>query len=188
MEIIDLSLDEINDLCFNVMIEGTATGPVLVRLLCELDDISYIFNGIYTEKNEVKVIIPAMKKNGFISENKAYKSRLEVMVENRIFIPLEFSVQFKEKLKVFAEVITNKQTDSITETKNSLVTNNETKTVITKQKPIAITASISKAVQNDDVKIANIVENKTKPENSKSEIVRQKQNKIFKTLAEKLKK
>lgn len=104
METIEVKLDEPNELYFNVHVEGSSVGIVNVRLLCEGEDVSTIFAGKYLENGEVKVMIPEMKKNSLFKENKDYVAKLEVMIENRYFIPLQFGLRFKESVKVFAEV------------------------------------------------------------------------------------
>lgn len=106
METIEIKLDETNELFFAVKLEGTVSAPVSVRLMCEADDFSAAFAGTYTEDGEVKVTIPEMKRNASFKENKDYVAQLEVMVENRLFVPLKFGLKFKETLKVFAEVVT----------------------------------------------------------------------------------
>lgn len=116
METIEIKLDEDNEVFFNVQVEGTSTGAVNVRMVCESDDFSAVFPGSYTGDGEVKVVVPEMKKNGSFRENKDYLAHLEVMVENRYFIPLKFGVKFKESLKVFAEV-SQKTTPPVTESR-----------------------------------------------------------------------
>lgn len=106
MEAIEVKLDETNEIYFNVQVEGTSAGSVTVRLVCESDDFSAVFPGHYTPDGEVKVVLPELKKNGSFKENKDYAAQLEVMVENRFFIPLKFGMRFKESVKVFAEVST----------------------------------------------------------------------------------
>lgn len=115
MEAIEIKLDETNELFFNVQVEGTTSGAVSIRLVCEADDFSAVFPGSYTDEGEVKVVIPEMKKNASFQENKDYEAKLEVMVENRFFIPLKFDLRFKESLKVFAEV--SSRTATVVETK-----------------------------------------------------------------------
>jgi hypothetical protein len=101
---IELKLDENNQLFFKVQIEGTSTGPVTVRLVCEADTLDYTFRGEYTSAGEVVVDVPALGSTKMIKEGKSYPAKLEVMIENRYFVPLKFDVIFKESLKVFAEV------------------------------------------------------------------------------------
>lgn len=104
MEMIEVKLDEANELYFNVKVEGTSAAPVSVRLVCEADDFSAVFVGSYTPDGEIKVVIPEMKRNASFKEDKDYSAQLEVMVENRFFVPLKFGLKFKETFKVFAEV------------------------------------------------------------------------------------
>ncbi len=115
MEAIEIKLDESNELFFNVQVEGSTPGAVTVRLVCEADDFSAVFPGAYTDDGEVRVVIPELKKNASFKEGKDYEAKLEVMVENRYFIPLKFDMKFKESIKVFAEVST--KTSSVVESK-----------------------------------------------------------------------
>ncbi len=115
MEAIEVKLDEQNELFFNVQVEGSSPGAVTVRLVCESEDFSAVFPGSYTDEGEVRVVIPELKKNASFKEGKDYEAKLEVMVENRFFIPLKFDMTFKESVKVFAEVST--KTSSLIESK-----------------------------------------------------------------------
>lgn len=102
-ETIDLDLEESNDLTFKIKLEGTATSPAKVRLVCEGNDFSYMFNGYGTGEPEVvQFTLPQM--NNKIQEG-TYSARIEVLVENRYFAPLQFQINFKKTLSVVAEAI-----------------------------------------------------------------------------------
>lgn len=101
-ETITLDVEESNELAFKIKIEG-ANSPAKVRLVCESPEISYMFSGRGThEDGVVQFIIPQMK--GKIQEG-LYSARVEVLVENRYFSPVQFQMNFKKTMKVFAEAI-----------------------------------------------------------------------------------
>jgi hypothetical protein len=163
MEAIEIKLDEQNELFFNVQVEGSSPGAVTVRLVCESEDFSAVFPGSYTDEGEVRVVIPELKKNASFKEGKDYEAKLEVMVENRYFIPLKFDMTFKESVKVFAEV----------STKTSSLVENRTK----KQD------SVVEVKKTEPVVSAKIV---NRP--SLKETVAKRQSEIFKRLSDQTKK
>lgn len=100
-EAIELDLDEDNELDFKVQIEGANNVPVKIRLVCENDAVSYMFNCVQTNTIDVvKFLIPAMKNK---LEEGLYKSRIEVMLENKYFTPVQFDIKFKQPVKIVAE-------------------------------------------------------------------------------------
>ena len=100
---IPLKLDENNTLEFSVDITGDEPieGSPVIRFVCESKDVSYVFEGKYTGGNDVKVEVPPMK--GKLKEG-TYSSKLEVILEDRYFVPLELDVEFKVSRKVVAEI------------------------------------------------------------------------------------
>lgn len=163
MEVIEIKLDESNELFFNVQVEGSTPGAVTIRLVCESDDFSAVFPGSYTDDGEVRVVIPELKKNASFKEGKDYEAKLEVMIENRYFIPLKFDMKFKESIKVFAEVST--RTASVVESKAK------------KQE------SVVEVKKNEPVVSARII---ARP--SLKETVTKRQSEIFKRLSDQNKK
>ena len=118
-ETITLDMDEANELAFKVKIEG-ATGPAKVRLVCEANEIAYMFDG-YKGPGEdvVEFTVPKMKDK--IQEG-TYDARVEVLIENRYFSPVQFRVNFKKAVQVFAESIRpNKPANVIPEVKVSAI-------------------------------------------------------------------
>lgn len=102
-ETIELDLEESNDLTFKIKMEGTAMAPAKVRLVCENEDFAYMFNGYGTGEDEVvQFTLPRMDKK--ITEG-TYNARVEVLVDNRYFAPLQFQINFKKTLSVVAEAI-----------------------------------------------------------------------------------
>jgi hypothetical protein len=102
MKPIDLMLDNDNELRFKVSIEGTRPGTSVCRLMLEGPEMSYSFKGQQTPDNEVVVNIPSMK--GIIKEG-VYDVHLEVVVDDRIFIPLEMKTNFEKSVSVTAEAV-----------------------------------------------------------------------------------
>lgn len=102
-ETIDLDIEESNDLTFKIRLEGTASAPAKVRLVCEGKDMSYMFNGYGTGEDEV-VQFTLPKMDSRLVEG-MYTSRVEVVVDNKIFVPLNFYLNFKKSLNVVAEAI-----------------------------------------------------------------------------------
>jgi len=99
---IDLMLDNDNELRFKVNIEGTRPGNSVCRLMLEGHDIQYGFKGFQTSDGEISITIPPLK--GFIKEG-VYNTHLEVVVDDRIFIPLEMKFNFEKSVEVTAEAL-----------------------------------------------------------------------------------
>ena len=106
MTIIDLDLDNENEMMFKVQIEGTRPGQPLCRLMIEGSEMTHAINGDFLPNSEVAILIPPLK--GILKEG-TYDSYLEVLVDDRVFIPLEMQVKFEETVKVVAEAITNRK-------------------------------------------------------------------------------
>lgn len=102
LETLDLDLEESQELGFKVAVEG-AEAPAKVRLVCESGDLAFMFNGFPTsEPGVVHFNIPVMKDK--LKEG-VYLSRVEVLIENRYFAPVQFNLNFKKAVKVVAEAI-----------------------------------------------------------------------------------
>lgn len=129
-ETIDLDIDESNELAFKIKMEGASSSPAKVRLVCEGDDFSYMFNGYGTGEPEVvQFTLPRMSAK--LSEG-TYKARVEVLVENRYFAPVQFDINFKKTLSVVAESIVVKPKAVQPEIKVSA-----TPVVVQKPQPVA---------------------------------------------------
>jgi hypothetical protein len=103
LETIDLDIEEASELLFKVKVEGIEPAPAKVRLVCEAGDIAMMFNGHPTaEEGVVQFLLPPMK--GRLKEGN-YLSRVEVLIENRYFVPVQFNINFKRAVKVVAEAI-----------------------------------------------------------------------------------
>lgn len=100
LETIDLDIDESAELHFKVNIEG-AEGQAKVRLVCESNDLDFVFSGeSLGHDNVIKFDVPSMKSK--LKEG-IYKSKVEVLVDNRYFVPVEFNINFKKTVNVVAE-------------------------------------------------------------------------------------
>ena len=98
-----MDLEESNDLTFKIKMEGAAAAPAKVRLVCEGEDFAYMFKGYGTGEDEVvQFTLPRMDKK--ITEG-TYNARVEVLVDNRYFAPLQFNINFKKTLSVVAEAV-----------------------------------------------------------------------------------
>lgn len=102
MKPIDLMLDEENELRFKVNIEGSRPGKAISRLVLEAPDMSLIFEGEQDTDGELVVIVPEL--NNVLKEG-TYDSHLEVLVDDRIFVPLEMKTKFEKSLSVTAEAV-----------------------------------------------------------------------------------
>jgi len=104
MEAIQLRLDEGNELIFEVNISGTDSPNAApkYRFLCESTKMSLTFEGT-VDSGQVHVNVPALKD---ILKEGRYPARLEVVIDDRYFVPLKLDVEFKNSLKVTAESVT----------------------------------------------------------------------------------
>ena len=103
LETINLDLDESNELKFKIKLEGNVNSPAKVRLVCEGEDVSYVFKGYGTnEMDVVQFTLPKMENK--IKEG-TYSAKVEVLVENRYFAPLQFQINFKKSVSVVAEAL-----------------------------------------------------------------------------------
>ena len=124
MEIIDLDLDNENEMTFNVVIEGTRPGEPLCRLMIENEDMSFSMQGDFLPDNEVAILVPPLK--GILKEGN-YDCYLEVLVDDRVFIPLEMKINFEQSIKVVAESKSQKKKPRLS-AKASLVNTTTRKT------------------------------------------------------------
>ena len=102
MDAIDLHLDEDNELTFRVSLEGTDQADLRYQFVLEGDRVEYGFPGSIDKTGEITVIVPPMKRA--LNEG-AFSSRLEVIVDDRIFTPLRMISQLKASVKIQAESV-----------------------------------------------------------------------------------
>jgi hypothetical protein len=107
LETIDLDIEESNELLFKVKVEGVEQAPAKVRLVCEAGDVSYMFNGTPTQdEGVIQFILPVLKDK---LKAGTYLSRVEVLIENRYFAPVQFNVNLKQAVTVVAESLQTPQ-------------------------------------------------------------------------------
>lgn len=103
LETIDLDVEESNELLFRVKVEGAEQAPVKVRMVCESGDLAFMFNGRTAGGDGlVQFNLPVMRDK--LKEG-VYQARVEVLIENRYFAPVQFQVNFKKAIKVVAESV-----------------------------------------------------------------------------------
>ena len=109
---ITIDIDDTNDLLFKVSVEGSNVKSVRARLICESDDMSYMIDGRSIGSDDlVEFKVPPMvgkMKPG------AYPARVEVIVDNRCFSPIEFRLELKKTVSVVAENITYRKQTLVT--------------------------------------------------------------------------
>lgn len=172
-ETIALDIDESNDLTFKIKMEGAASAPAKVRLVCEGEDFAYMFNGYGTGEDEVvQFTLPRMDRK--ISEG-TYAARVEVLVDNRYFAPLQFQINFKKTLSVVAEairVVPKVTRPDITVTASSISVNKPVVPVATikfEQRPVPQNATPTIMQQSPQVEQRpSIVSHATSPQQSQS--------------------
>jgi len=103
METIELKLDESNDLTFKVVVQGAREADTSVRFVLEGRGMEYTLPGKHLGAGEINVQVPSLRK---VLDEGTYKGRLEVIADDRYFVPLQVNVDLKEALKVQAAVVT----------------------------------------------------------------------------------
>ena len=102
MSSIDLSLDNNNEIIFQINIEGSSPALPSCRYLIEGNEMSFAFPGEIEKNGVVRVNVPPLEK---VLREGSYKSGLEVIVDDRVFVPLEIEVNFEKSVRVTAEAI-----------------------------------------------------------------------------------
>jgi hypothetical protein len=106
----DIYLDTDNSLAFSVDIAGAAGSSVRSQFIVEgPNGISFCFGG-RNEGKEIHVEIPVLKN--MISEGK-YSTRLEVIIDDRVFVPLELQTELRRAVTIEAAVKTVNRTQPI---------------------------------------------------------------------------
>ena len=125
MSDISLYLDQDNELRFNVSIEGSKPGSPKYRLVFESKDCSYAFTGQQSTSGEVLFVVPAMKN---ALKEGSYRANLEVMVDDRYFVPLQFDADFEASIKVVAESISRPSPKKASVTASIITANTRSQT------------------------------------------------------------
>jgi len=99
---VELMLDEDNELRFKVNITSTRPGDSSCRLMLESGGVQYGFKGITTADGEIAITIPPLKN---ILKEGTYDTKLEVVVDDKLFVPLEMKVNLEKSVAVTAEAV-----------------------------------------------------------------------------------
>lgn len=103
---LELKLDEATELSFKVVIEAPSSMKPKYRLVCEqAGSVSCVFEGRPTDDGLVRVEVPALK--GVMREGR-FSTRLEVIMGDRYFAPIELNAKFMQPIAVTAECVTAK--------------------------------------------------------------------------------
>jgi hypothetical protein len=108
---IELDLDMDNELVFKVSIEGTSPAPAKTRFLVEAQNFSLVFPAKNIENGEVSISIPKLEN---IIKEGSYSGTLEVIVDDRVFTPIEINTSFSKSVKVVAEAVTRRRSAKVT--------------------------------------------------------------------------
>ncbi len=102
-ENIKINLTEKTELTFTVQIEAPELSkPEFRFVICESDDDAHMFAGRSSSDGEINVIVPPMKQR--LSEG-TYNARLEVVINDKYFVPLELGVEFAQPIHVQVESV-----------------------------------------------------------------------------------
>ena len=105
MDVMKLSLDRENILEFNVDIQGygnnSITKPPKVRMILEQNELGFCVDAT-KEGKTYSVIIPEMKN---VMESGLCDVRMEVIIDNKFFVPWESQIEFDREVKVEAAPI-----------------------------------------------------------------------------------
>lgn len=102
METINLNLEEINELSFKLRVEGRASGRVSARLYCESENgVMHAFSGQFNSEPET-VTFKLSQMNKIMSEG-CYPAWVEVLIENKQFVPARFNIKFAKPVEVQVE-------------------------------------------------------------------------------------
>jgi hypothetical protein len=141
LETIELDREESNELLFKVKVDGLDPAPAKVRLVCEAGDVWYMFNGHATpDDGVVQFIIPPMKDK--VMKEDAILSRIEVLIENRYFSPVQFQLRFKKAVTVVAEAVQVPQRKLVPQVSVTA----SLPVVVAKPAPVLVTATVPKPV------------------------------------------
>lgn len=110
----EVFLDESNDVRFGIDVEGSEKSTYDCRMTLKASEsMSLSFPGTKLSDGEVQVVVPALKS--MISEG-TYPVSFEVIIDDRIFTPLQFNATVKQSMRVTAEarVVSNTSRPAVT--------------------------------------------------------------------------
>lgn len=157
----DIYLDTDNSLAFSVDIAGAAGSSVRSQFVMEgPNGINFCFKG-RSEGKEIHVEIPTLKN--MISEGK-YDTRLEVIIDDRVFVPLELQTELRRAVTVEAAVKTINRSQPIV-----------TAAVINRPKIVEQTAAVPVELEPTPTEKEELIEVKQeKPEPQKKAATKKK--------------
>lgn len=123
MDSFDIHLDQDNELKFKVSVEGTDGADLQYQLVLESEKMNCCFPGWLTGEDEISITIPKMQKT---LQEGAYNTRLEVIIDDRIFTPLRMTTNAKKRVKVVAEAVVRPKSVTPTVTSASIISNEKT--------------------------------------------------------------
>ena len=104
METIELDLEDISELAFRLHVEGVSAGAVTARLYCESNDgHMHAFPGQFLGEPET-VTFRLSRMENLVSEG-VYPGWVEVIIDNKQFVPVKFNLKFKKPVSVQAETV-----------------------------------------------------------------------------------
>ena len=175
MEDMKLSLDRENILEFNVDIQGysntSISKPPQVRMVLEQKDMGFCMSAQKEDKN-YSVVIPEMKN---ILESGVCDARMEVIIDNKYFVPWESQIEFDKEVKVEATPIV----------RNDLQANVSVKAepVIAKEKIIEAPAPIPKKSRSVKLIVDNMPKKKKIIKKSRTKLNVENIDKLFSQLS-----
>jgi hypothetical protein len=97
---IEIDLRKYNKISFDLLLEGSETDDLgACKFVIEDKEMSFMFEAKYEEEsNSFNIMIPPLKNN--LQESKLYKGKLQVMIDNQLYEPLETFVKGKESPKI----------------------------------------------------------------------------------------
>ena len=127
MQKIDLDLDKDNELVFKLSIVGSSPATSESRFMLESGAYSLSFPASKLENGEVTVQIPSLEK---VLKEGTYSAVLEVIVDDRVFKPIELTTEFKKSLSVVAESVVKRRPKTSVTASSVVVVNKEPEVIV----------------------------------------------------------
>lgn len=102
---IELKLDEENELIVRLGIQGAQSAPQVVRIVCEGETHDLSIRGESVEGGATRFVVPSMVLEKGFQAGKLYTAKVEVVVENKYFVPAQFEFFYTAPVKVVAEAV-----------------------------------------------------------------------------------
>lgn len=133
MQVLDLDLDKENELIFKLSIEGIKSATVSSRFLIEAEDFSLVFKSKGLSSDGVTVLIPPLEN--IIGEG-IYQSSLEVLVDDKVFIPVSVETSFEKSIKVVSESVSRKKPETQVTISAPVVVSTPKEPAVEKKEPV----------------------------------------------------